>query len=60
MSEQLKPCPHCAGPAILVTPALSRPDVRPYVAWEVDFCTGPKMDAETAIAAWNRRAGDAI
>ncbi len=50
----LKPCPFCGGPAVLVQPVLGRL----YVACEILFCSGPKKTPQDAIAAWNCRANE--
>jgi ssDNA-binding Zn-finger/Zn-ribbon topoisomerase 1 len=55
-APDLKPCPHCGGPAVLITPALGG---RPYVCCSDNYCTGPQATAEKAAAAWNRRCVEA-
>jgi hypothetical protein len=65
MNEHLAPCPFCGG-----TPAIATESRSGFYGWRIK-CTGPcglKMpgnlgelftDREIAIAAWNRREGDA-
>jgi len=50
---KLNPCPFCGGKAELILPVSG---ANPYVMCVSNFCTGPKQDADKAIAAWNTRA----
>ena len=63
MDEKLKPCPFCGGE---VTISPGRSDLRWLLCSKGSACAGSGLHTvfteagqETAIAAWNRRAGEA-
>lgn len=53
MSDELKPCPHCGGEAMLI-PADDESPAEVYCS--CCWCSVIKSDTAGAIAAWNARA----